>query len=98
MVVVGGGAAGVYGEIRAKILSPDLKVLVIEKLRFFSKVSFFFSINYYSIGEKIEFFWSFIYNSHVKIWWWWSMNVTNGNCTDKIVSIIFYIRSYKLYS
>ena len=40
MVVVGGGAAGVYGAIRAKTLSPDLRVLVIEKGSFLSKVSF----------------------------------------------------------
>ncbi|EOA15741.1 hypothetical protein CARUB_v10006768mg [Capsella rubella] len=38
LVVVGGGAAGVYGAIRAKTLSPDLRVLVIEKGRFLSKV------------------------------------------------------------
>ncbi|CAH2079944.1 unnamed protein product [Thlaspi arvense] len=38
LVVVGGGAAGVYGAIRAKSLSPDLRVLVIEKGRFLSKV------------------------------------------------------------
>ncbi|KFK33153.1 hypothetical protein AALP_AA6G337600 [Arabis alpina] len=38
LVVVGGGAAGVYGAIRAKTLAPDLRVLVIEKGRFLSKV------------------------------------------------------------
>ncbi|KAG7611277.1 3-Dehydro-bile acid delta4-6-reductase-like [Arabidopsis suecica] len=38
LVVVGGGAAGVYGAIRAKTLSPDLRVLVIEKGSFLSKV------------------------------------------------------------
>ncbi|KAL1205431.1 putative tRNA modification GTPase MnmE [Cardamine amara subsp. amara] len=38
LVVVGGGAAGVYGAIRAKTLSPDLRVLVIEKGKFLSKV------------------------------------------------------------
>ncbi|CAN8233138.1 unnamed protein product [Cochlearia groenlandica] len=38
LVVVGGGAAGVYGAIRAKNISPDLRVLVIEKGRFLSKV------------------------------------------------------------
>ncbi|KAL0773518.1 hypothetical protein Bca101_038669 [Brassica carinata] len=38
LVVVGGGAAGVYGAIRAKTLSPELRVLVIEKGRFLSKV------------------------------------------------------------
>ncbi|CAN8241912.1 unnamed protein product [Cochlearia groenlandica] len=38
LVVVGGGAAGVYGAIRAKAISHDLRVLVIEKGRFPSKV------------------------------------------------------------
>ncbi|KAL8545886.1 hypothetical protein ACS0TY_005851 [Phlomoides rotata] len=38
LVVVGGGAAGVYGAIRAKTIAPDLKVLVIEKGKPLSKV------------------------------------------------------------
>lgn len=42
LVVVGGGAAGVYGAIRAKTLSPQLRVLVIEKGRFLSKVQSLF--------------------------------------------------------
>jgi flavin-dependent dehydrogenase len=37
-VVVGGGAAGVFGAIRAKTLAPNLKVVVIEKGKPLSKV------------------------------------------------------------
>lgn len=42
LVVVGGGAAGVYGAIRAKTLAPNLDVLVVEKGNPLSKVMFFF--------------------------------------------------------
>ncbi|XP_010272207.1 PREDICTED: uncharacterized protein LOC104608047 [Nelumbo nucifera] len=38
LVVVGGGAAGIYGAIRAKTVAPDLGVLVIEKGKPLSKV------------------------------------------------------------
>ncbi|KAK9104864.1 hypothetical protein Scep_021708 [Stephania cephalantha] len=38
LVVVGGGAAGVYGAIRAKSVSPNLRVLVVEKGKPLSKV------------------------------------------------------------
>lgn len=38
LVVVGGGAAGVYASIRAKTLAPHLNVAVVEKGRFLSKV------------------------------------------------------------
>lgn len=38
MVVVGGGAAGVYASIRAKSLAPHLSVLVIEKGKPLAKV------------------------------------------------------------
>lgn len=38
MVVVGGGAAGVYGAIRAKTVASNLNVLVIEKGKLLSKV------------------------------------------------------------
>ncbi|KAK6912409.1 hypothetical protein RJ641_022010 [Dillenia turbinata] len=38
LVVVGGGAAGVYGAIRAKTLAPNLNVLIIEKGKPLSKV------------------------------------------------------------
>ncbi|XP_039159505.1 uncharacterized protein YtfP isoform X2 [Eucalyptus grandis] len=38
LVVVGGGAAGVYGAIRAKTVAPHLNVLVIEKGKLLSKV------------------------------------------------------------
>uniref|UniRef100_M8D685 FAD-dependent oxidoreductase 2 FAD binding domain-containing protein n=1 Tax=Aegilops tauschii TaxID=37682 RepID=M8D685_AEGTA len=38
LVVVGGGAAGVYASIRAKTLAPHLNVVVIEKGKFLSKV------------------------------------------------------------
>jgi len=39
LVVVGGGAAGIYGGIRAKTVAPNLDVLVIEKLKPLSKVN-----------------------------------------------------------
>ncbi|XP_071692650.1 uncharacterized protein [Rutidosis leptorrhynchoides] len=38
MVVVGGGAAGIYGAIRAKTLAPNLNVIVIEKAKPLTKV------------------------------------------------------------
>lgn len=38
LVVVGGGAAGVFGAIRAKTIAPDLHVAVIEKGKPLSKV------------------------------------------------------------
>lgn len=38
LVVVGGGAAGVYGAIRAKSVAPHLQVLVVEKGKPLSKV------------------------------------------------------------
>lgn len=44
-MVVGGGAAGVYGAIRAKTVAPKLNVVIIEKGKPLSKVflfSFFF--------------------------------------------------------
>lgn len=37
-MVVGGGAAGIYGAIRAKTLAPNLNVVVIEKGKPLSKV------------------------------------------------------------
>ena len=37
-MVVGGGAAGVYGAIRAKTIAPNLNVVVIEKGKPLSKV------------------------------------------------------------
>lgn len=38
-MVVGGGAAGVYGAIQAKTVAPDLSVVIIEKGKPLSKVS-----------------------------------------------------------
>ncbi|KAK4426181.1 3-dehydro-bile acid delta(4,6)-reductase [Sesamum alatum] len=38
LVIVGGGAAGMYGAIRAKTVAPDLNVFVIEKGKPLSKV------------------------------------------------------------
>ncbi|CAN1272324.1 Uncharacterized protein HI_0933 [Linum perenne] len=38
LVVIGGGAAGVYGAIRAKSIAPHLKVVVLEKGKLLSKV------------------------------------------------------------
>ena len=37
-MVVGGGAAGVYGAIRAKTVAPNLDVVIIEKGKPLSKV------------------------------------------------------------
>lgn len=37
-MVVGGGAAGIYGAIRAKTVAPDLNVIVFEKGKPLSKV------------------------------------------------------------
>lgn len=37
-MVVGGGAAGIYGAIRAKTVAPHLGVVVIEKAKPLSKV------------------------------------------------------------
>ncbi|XP_028080026.1 uncharacterized protein LOC114281669 [Camellia sinensis] len=37
LVVVGGGAAGIYGAIRAKTIAPNLNVVVIEKGKPLSK-------------------------------------------------------------
>lgn len=37
-MVVGGGAAGVYGAIRAKTVAPKLNVVIIEKAKPLSKV------------------------------------------------------------
>lgn len=53
LVVVGGGAAGVYGAIRAKAVAPRLNVLVIEKGRLLSKVGF------YLLFGDIVIMWSF---------------------------------------
>lgn len=39
--MVGGGAAGMFGAIRAKTLASNLKVLVIEKGKLLSKVFMF---------------------------------------------------------
>lgn len=39
-MVVGAGAAGVYGAIRAKTLAPNLNVVLIEKARPLAKVFF----------------------------------------------------------
>jgi flavin-dependent dehydrogenase len=38
LVVVGGGAAGVYGAIHAKTIAPHLNVVIIEKGKPLSKV------------------------------------------------------------
>lgn len=41
-MVVGGGAAGIYGAIRAKTIAPNLNVVVFEKGKPLSKVSTIF--------------------------------------------------------
>lgn len=38
LVVVGGGAAGVFGAVRAKTVCPHLEVVVLEKGKLLSKV------------------------------------------------------------
>jgi len=38
LVVVGGGAAGVFGAARAKTICPQMKVVVVEKAQLLSKV------------------------------------------------------------
>lgn len=55
-MVVGGGAAGVYGAIRAKTLAPNVNVVIIEKGRPLSKVCFCFlreddALNYSNQGD-----------------------------------------------
>lgn len=52
-MVVGGGAAGVYGAIRAKTIAPNLKVVVIEKGKPLSKVSIicYFHLIYLSVYD-----------------------------------------------
>lgn len=45
-MVVGGGAAGIYGAIRAKTVAPDLNVVIIEKGKPLSKVCEFALIVY----------------------------------------------------
>lgn len=47
-MVVGGGAAGVYGAIRAKTLAPNLNVVVIEKGKPLSKVSLFSQVFFFT--------------------------------------------------
>lgn len=44
-MVVGGGAAGIFGAIRAKTLAPNLNVVVIEKGKPLSKVFFLTSFS-----------------------------------------------------
>lgn len=44
LLVVGGGAAGMYGAINAKTVAPNLKVVVIEKAKPLSKVGLFLSV------------------------------------------------------
>lgn len=53
-MVVGGGAAGIYGAIRAKTVAPNLNVLVIEKAKPLSKVCRFVSLNYFIISPFLQ--------------------------------------------
>lgn len=56
--MVGGGAAGTYGAIRAKTVAPHLKVIVIEKGKPLSKVIFIkkvFSVYVYEISMLVDF-------------------------------------------
>lgn len=54
-MVVGGGAAGIFGAIRAKDVSPHLRVVVIEKGKLLSKVKLTSSLNieYLALDCKI---------------------------------------------
>lgn len=51
-MVVGGGAAGVYGAIRAKTLAPNLNVVVIEKGKPLSKVSLFSQVFFFFFARQ----------------------------------------------
>lgn len=64
-MVVGGGAAGVFGAIRAKTLAPNLKVVVVEKGKPLSKVCVLLHVTY---SWTIPLFWvvtHFIFFSNV---------------------------------
>lgn len=52
-MVVGGGAAGVYGAIRAKTVAPKLNVAVIERGKPLSKVLLFFFFPLFVIAQGI---------------------------------------------
>lgn len=94
--MVGGGAAGVYGAIRAKTVAPKLNVLVIEKAKPLSKVFEFLLNNHYSncgiplcLSLSRLLFLSFrVLNFgywQVKISGGGRCNVTNGHCADNMV-------------
>lgn len=98
LVVVGGGAAGVYGAIRAKTLAPNLDVLVIEKGMPLSKVMFLFLFLSFlgsclyilqnSVCTFLGDFWRVdcgCLHLQVKISGGGRCNVTNGHCSDNKV-------------
>jgi predicted flavoprotein YhiN len=88
LVVVGGGAAGVFGAIRAKTVAPNLKVVVIEKGKPLSKVRILLHILGQSWLFGLLFFLKKCYCWQVKISGGGRCNVTNGHCTDNLVRII----------
>lgn len=60
LVVVGGGAAGVYAAVRAKTIAPHLDVVVVEKAKLLSKVLFIlFSIFVSVVRKFISYFLGF---------------------------------------
>ncbi|KAK9114064.1 hypothetical protein Syun_020861 [Stephania yunnanensis] len=75
LVVVGGGAAGVYGAIRAKSVSPNLRVLVVEKGKPLSKVGLL-------IFHLIDYIVVAVIANGVKISGGGRCNVTNGHCLE----------------
>lgn len=89
-MVVGGGAAGVYGAIRAKTLAPNLNVVVIEKGKPLSKVSLFSQVFFFFLHGKNQRLLSqvgllSICYWQVKISGGGRCNVTNGHCVDNKV-------------
>ncbi|KAK9090609.1 hypothetical protein Sjap_023786 [Stephania japonica] len=85
LVVVGGGAAGVYGAIRAKSVSPNLRVLVVEKGKPLSKACLlmFYLIDYIMVA---------VIANGVKISGGGRCNVTNGHCLEHKVLAEHYPR------
>lgn len=88
--MVGGGAAGMFGAIRAKTLAPNLKVLVIEKGKPLSKVfmfSFLLKYLFKCVDSILSVQTRQFYVWQVKISGGGRCNVTNGHFVDNVVSI-----------
>ncbi|KAL6497502.1 hypothetical protein OROHE_027131 [Orobanche hederae] len=89
LVVVGAGAAGMYGAIRAKSIAPDLNVVVIEKGKPLSKV------DDDADDDDNNFFKWISPSCQVKISGGGRCNVTNGHCVDNVVLAGNYPRGNK---